>query len=136
MTSWGPRAERSAYAYRSLASSGALIPFGTDAPVESIDPWPGIALAVTRRSLAWPASDARPFGAREALSVGRALRGACLDAAVVAGRSDRGRLTAGARADMAVIPAIAIDAPTEPGGPLETARSRLTMIDGEIVFER
>lgn len=133
---WGPRAERSAYAYRSLASSGALIPFGTDAPVESIDPWPGIALAVTRRSLAWPASDARPFGAREALSVGRALRGACLDAAIVAGRSDRGRLTAGARADMAVIPAIAIDAPTEPGGPLETARSRLTMIDGEVVFER
>ena len=133
---WGARAERSAYAYRSLARTGALVPFGTDAPVEPIDPWPGIALAITRRSTAWPGDDARPFGPNEALSAARALRGACLDGPTSAGQLDRGRLVAGCRADLAVIPAEALAAPIEPGGPLGRARSRLTMIGGEVAFER
>ncbi len=51
---WGERAERSGYPWRSLAESGALLPFGTDAPIEPIDPWPGIAIAVTRADASWP----------------------------------------------------------------------------------
>jgi len=39
---------RWSFPIRSLAAGGALIAFGTDAPVESPDPWPGIAMAVTR----------------------------------------------------------------------------------------
>ena len=52
---WGARAEASGYAWGSLAATGAVLAFGTDAPVEPFDPWPGIALAVRREDPRWPA---------------------------------------------------------------------------------
>lgn len=45
---WGERA-RYSYAWRTMWDSGALVVFGSDAPVERIDPLPGIHAAVTRR---------------------------------------------------------------------------------------
>ena len=65
---WGARAERSGYPWRSLSESGALLPFGTDAPVEPIDPWPGLEVAVTRADRSWPAGTP-PFGVAEALDL-------------------------------------------------------------------
>src|SRR5205814_94288 len=70
---WGARAERSGYAWGSIARTGAVLAFGTDAPVESFDPWPGIALAVRREDPRWPTGTA-PFGPDEALGLDRALR--------------------------------------------------------------
>jgi predicted amidohydrolase YtcJ len=131
---WGARAERSGYPWASLAASGALIPFGTDAPVEPWDPWPGLELAVTRRDRSW-AADAEPFGPSEGLSLDRAVRGACLDPALSAGETTRGRLVAGHRADIVVIPAAALREPVEPGGPLGHVRPRLVLVGGEIAAE-
>jgi predicted amidohydrolase YtcJ len=131
---WGARAERSGYTWGSLARTGAVVAFGTDAPVEPIDPWPGIALAVSRLDTSWGA-DALPFGPDEAIPLDRALRAACVDPARSAGEKDRGRLTVGQRADIVVLPAAALDEPVEPGGPLSTARPTLVMMDGDIVFE-
>jgi predicted amidohydrolase YtcJ len=51
---WGSRA-RYSYAWRTMWDSGALVVFGSDAPVERIDPLPGIHAAVTRRRV-----DGRP----------------------------------------------------------------------------
>jgi predicted amidohydrolase YtcJ len=51
---WGERA-RLSYAWRTMWDSGALVVFGSDAPVERIDPLPGIHAAVTRRR-----TDGRP----------------------------------------------------------------------------
>jgi predicted amidohydrolase YtcJ len=45
---WGSRA-RYSYAWRSMLDSGAELVFGSDAPVEKIDPLSGIHAAVTRR---------------------------------------------------------------------------------------
>ena len=45
---WGERA-RLSYAWRTMWDSGALVVFGSDAPVERIDPLPGLHAAVTRR---------------------------------------------------------------------------------------
>jgi predicted amidohydrolase YtcJ len=132
--SWGARAERSGYAWRSLLEAGASLAFGTDAPVEPIDPWPGIALAITRRSTDWPAGTPA-FGPGEALTLDEALRAACLGPAEAEGSVDRGRLTVGQRADLVVIPAEAIGDPIFAGGPLATARPRMVMIDGKVVFE-
>ena len=42
----------------------------------------------------------------------------------------------GQRADIAVIPAAALDEPVEPGGALATARPSMVLIDGQVVFER
>ena len=132
---WGARAESNGYPWASIARTGAILPFGTDAPVESFDPWPGIALAVRREDPRWPAGTP-PFGPSEELSLDRALRAACLDPALSAREMDRGRLMPGHRADVVVLAADVLDDPVEPGGSLATARPSLVLMDGEVVFER
>ena len=132
---WGDRAETRGYPMRSLIESGAVVAFGTDAPVEPIDPWPGLSMAVTRVDGTWPAGST-PFGPDETLSLEAALRAACVAPALVAAEPDRGRLAPGQRADLVVLPATALSHPIEPGGALATARPRLVMIDGEVAFEQ
>lgn len=132
---WGPRAEARGYALAALATTGALIPFGTDAPVEPVDPWPGIACAVTRSAPSWPAGTP-PFGPANAIDLWRAIRAACVDPAISAGETDRGRLVPGHRADIVVLPAAAVGEPVDVGGALWNARPRLVLMDGEVVAER
>ena len=130
---WGDRAEQ-AFPLAALDAAGALIPFGTDAPVEPVDPWPGIAVAVGRRDPGRPSST--PLGAAHALSLARSIRAACLDPALVAGEADLGRLLPGYRADLLVVPAAAFragdDAPDVEL--LAATRPRTTLIDGKVVF--
>ena len=130
---WGDRAEATAYTWAAIADTGAVMPFGTDAPVEPFDPWPGIALAVRREDARWPAGTPA-FAPEQALTLDRALRAACIDPAVSARETDRGRLTVGQRADVVVLPAAALNEPVTPGGALATARPTLVLIDGEVVF--
>ncbi len=101
--SWGSRSA-TAFPLADLDQSGALLPFGTDAPVESADPWPGLAAAVTRRGAGW--SEGAAFHPEQAISLGRALRGACLDGPRSAYLDDQGHLGVGARADLLVVPAV------------------------------
>lgn len=132
---WGPsRAGAGAYAYGSLAASGATLLFGTDAPVEPPDPWPAIAAAVTRADPSWSAQRGA-FNAREALSLARALRAATLGAAMAAGEVDRGRLVPGHAADLVVVDAEAFREPVVAGGPLESVRPELVLVDGAVVHE-
>ncbi|HSG86343.1 MAG TPA: amidohydrolase [Candidatus Limnocylindrales bacterium] len=138
-TAWGSRVERGGYPWRSLADDGALIPFGTDAPVEPWDPWPGIEMAVTRTRVARSADrgDGPTSLARhEGLDLARALRAACIDGARSAGELDRGSLGPGMRADLIVVPTEALAPEVEPGGPLGRCRPTLVIIGGRVVVER
>ena len=132
---WGDRAVTRGYPMRSLLETGAVVAFGTDAPVEPIDPWPGLSMAVTRIDGTWPAGS-EPFGPDERLTLEQALRAACIAPAVTAAEPDRGRLIPGQRADLVVLPASALSHPIEPGGALATARPRVVVIDGKVAFER
>ncbi|MEW5991419.1 MAG: amidohydrolase [Chloroflexota bacterium] len=131
---WGDRAEAFGYPWQNLLGSGAVLAFGTDAPVEPIDPWPGIAMAVLRRAPEW-GSDAPAFGPDEALTLEQALRAATIGPATTARESDGGRLVPGARADLVVLPA----APREFGDAATAGfaevRPRLVVVEGEIAFE-
>jgi predicted amidohydrolase YtcJ len=131
---WGERAEAEAYTWKSIADTGAVMPFGTDAPVESYDPWPGLALAVRRDDPRWPAGTPA-YATEQSLTLDRALRANCIDGAVSAREPDRGRLTVGQRADVVVIPAASIDEAVTPGGPLSTTRPSMVLVDGQVVFE-
>jgi predicted amidohydrolase YtcJ len=131
---WGERADR-AYPYRSIAAGGGVLAFGTDAPIEPWDPWPGLEEAVTRRSPAWPAGTPA-LGPAEALDLAAALRAATVGPAIAAGRPDVGRLVAGGRADLLVIDAEALAIPVVAGGPLGRTRPRLVLLGGREVASR
>ena len=132
---WGPRAEARAYALDAVARTGAILAAGTDAPVEPVDPWPGVACAVTRSAPDWPAGTP-PFGPQNALDLWGSLRAWCVGPAVSAGERDRGRLTAGHRADVVVLAAGALSDPVGQDGALWHARPRVVLMDGEVVAER
>ncbi len=126
---WGKRGAN-AIPLRGLLDGGALIPFGSDAPVEPVDPWPGLAVAVVRRD---PADEsAVTIGRQHAIDLARALRAACLDPALVAGEHDLGRLIPGMRADLVVVPAAGFADPTDSAA-LATTRPLATLLDGEVV---
>src|SRR4029079_2790366 len=125
----GGRAERIGYAWRSVAGRGGMLAFGADAPYEDVDPWPGLAIAVTRADPSWPKGDT--FGANEAVTLEMAHRTQRLHPALAGGERERGRLTSGYWADLMVVPAAAIDEPTGAGGALSTTRPRLGLEDGE-----
>jgi hypothetical protein len=130
---WGERAEAWGYTWRTLLDEGAVLAFGTDAPVEPIDPWPGIALSVLRRDPSW-GPDASPYGPHESLDLETAIRAATLGPAIAARELDRGRLVPGARADIVVLPASPRERDAEGGG-FAQVRPRLVLLDGEAVVE-
>lgn len=134
LVAWGERARRGGYPWRSLAAGGALLAFGSDAPVEAVDPWPGIEVAVTRRDPARPGVDL--LDPAEALTLEAAIRAATVGGPRSGGAADLGHLGPGARADAIVVPAAAIAEPVEPGGSLGRVRPRLVLLDGRVVFER
>lgn len=125
---WADRAEQ-AYPWRALVAGGAVVAAGSDAPIESANPWLGIHAAVHRRFVADTRTDWRPD---QALTAGEALGGYTAGPARMLGRADEGHLDVGARADLAVLD---IDLATlrAADGRLATARSILTMIDGSVV---
>ena len=133
---WGDRAESNGYAWRSLLDARATLAFGTDAPVEPADPWPGIAMAVLRRDPSW-GPDVEPYGPAEALTLEEALRAATVGVAATAKDAGGGRLVPGSLADLIVLPA----APRESAGPSERAaafaevRPRLVLLGGEVVLD-
>lgn len=126
---WGERSENT-FPLRALAESGALIPMGTDAPVEPADPWPGIAVAVCRRDPFRP--EQHTTGLRNAISLARAVRAACVDPSLVAGEGHTGRLRPGYRADLLVVPAEPWREPFDPAA-FAAIRPMATLVDGEVV---
>ncbi len=87
----------SAYAWRRLAAAGAVLAFGSDAPVEDADPLLGLAAATTwRRRAGWHPD--------LALSQAAALRAYTVGAAYAAGMEGSvGRLRPGYLCDLSVI---------------------------------
>lgn len=94
----GPSRLDGAYAWHSIAQAGARIAFGSDFPVESPDPFAGLAAAFTRADAA-----GEPFGGwhpAEAVSRIAALDGFTRTAAYAGFAEDRiGTLMPGMRAD-------------------------------------
>lgn len=121
-----------AYVWRSLLDSGAALAFGSDAPVESIDPLWGIYAAVTRRD-----HNGNPPGGwlrEECVDVAEALSAFTAGAAYAAfDEADGGAIATGKRADLTVIDRDILTGPPEA---ILAARVRMTVMRGEIVFDR
>ena len=129
---WGDRCA-TAYAWRSLLDAGALLAFGSDCPVEDLNPFLGIHAAVTRRR-----SDGSPgpegWYPEQRLTVEEAVRAYTLGAAQAVGLGDRlGSLAPGKLADL-----IVLDRDIFACDPMEIAETQVlaTMIGGQFVYEQ
>jgi predicted amidohydrolase YtcJ len=125
---WGGRA-RHAYAFRSLVEAGATLAFGSDAPVEPVDPRLGLYAAATRTDLAGePAAGWYPA---ERIGIASALRAYTVGAAVAAGDARRGTLGVGADADLV---AWDRDPLTAQGEEILRLRCHATLVAGRVAW--
>jgi predicted amidohydrolase YtcJ len=128
---WGERCAY-AYAWRSLKDSGAVLACGSDAPVESLNPWLSVHAAVTRqRPGGTPANGWYP---EQCISVTDALWGFTVGSAIAAGAAhEQGTLAPGMLADLAVLSADPFEISR---ADLHAVHAELTMLEGEVVWER
>jgi len=98
---WGERA-RLTYAFRSLLDNGAILAFGSDAPVAPYDPMLGIYAAVSRQDM-----DGKPDGgwyANEKMNMAEVIYAYTMGPAMVSGKQAvQGSITPGKWADLIVL---------------------------------
>jgi predicted amidohydrolase YtcJ len=130
---WGPERSRLAYAMRTQLDFGARLALGSDAPVESPNPFWGLHAAVTRRRAdGSPSPDG--WYPEQKLTMAEALAGYTLGPAYTANMEDRlGRLAPNYLADLIVVDA-SQDIFTCNPNDLLTLESSATMIGGEWVY--
>ena len=112
-----------------MAATGALLAFGSDAPIETANPWHGVYAALRRAA---PGVASAPWTPEETLTLETALWAYTLGPALAAGRRDLGHLRPGAWADLAVLN-IALPTLLEADERVASVRSQLTLLGGREV---
>ncbi len=128
---WGERSAL-AYAWRTQLDAGAHLAFGSDAPVESPNPFWGIHAAVTRRR-----ADGSPnpdgWHSEQRLTVQEAIEGFTIGAAYAAYAENRmGKLAKGYLADLIVLEKDPFTCDPEE---IKDLQLSATMLDGDWVWQ-
>ena len=127
----GPDRVLGAYAWRRFRDAGVRLAFGSDFPIESVEPRLGLYAAVTRADLkGLPAGGWMP---QEKVTMHEALRGFAIEAAHAGfSEGEVGSLAVGKRADFVVLR----DDPHQlPASALPSLEIRATYVDGKAVYE-
>ena len=132
---WAPRVGQErvqrAWAWHSIESGGGIVAFGSDWPVVTLSPWPGIQNAVTRQTL-----EGKPAGGwipSERISLADAIKGYTLNAAYSGHREkDEGSLEAGKLADFIVVSQDLFK--IEPSK-IGVTQVLLTMVGGQVAYQ-
>ncbi len=128
---WGQRG-RQAYAFKTFLDNGVKSAYGSDVPVETLDPVKGIFAAVTRRREDDQTSP--PWYPQQCLSVEEAVHGYTVGAAYAAYQEENlGSLAVGKAADMVVL---SRDIFAIPADEILSAEVDFTIVDGKVVFAR
>ena len=127
----GQRA-KDAYVFRSLIDNGTLITFGSDAPVESPNPFLGIHAAVThQRTNGYPGGEG--WHPEQKITVAEAISAYTLAPAISAGTENyTGKLSAGYRADLIVLEENPF---VVPKNTIHLIKPQATMVSGEWVWK-
>lgn len=127
----GPQRAQRAWAMHSVESGGGVLAFGSDWPIVTLNPWPGVQNALTRQT-----TEGDPPGGfvpKERISLEDAIKGYTLGAAYAGHREkNEGSLEAGKLADLIVLSQdlFRIE-PTEIG----KTEVLLTMVGGKVVYQ-
>ncbi|HEX8151128.1 MAG TPA: amidohydrolase [Pyrinomonadaceae bacterium] len=121
-----------AYSWHTFMAHGVRVPFGTDWPVEPINPYLGLYAAVTRQS-----TEGDPAGGwwpEERLSIEDAIRGYTAEGAYASfEETQKGQVAAGMLADLVVHSRDLLTvAPRE----ILQTEADITVFDGRVVYER
>lgn len=124
----GPaRAAESAYVWRKLMATGAVVANGTDAPVEDVNPIPSFYASVTRKM-----KNGEVFYGDQKMTRQEALRSCTLNGAFAAFEErTKGSLAAGKLADITVW---SQDLLRVPDDEILTTRAVYTIIGGKVVY--
>ena len=126
----GPERSRGAYAWRTMEQSGAHLAFGTDHPVEPLNPLRGIYACVTR---ALPQGSAS-WQPQESLPIKDCLRAYTVGSAYAEFEEKRkGTIAPGMLADLV---ALGADLDQIPARDLLTTRVKMTIAGGRIVYQQ
>ena len=127
---WGQRS-RFAYAFQSFLNTGATLIFGSDAPVESPNPFWGLHAAVTRRPQG-STSQSASWYPQERISLAEATGTYTENPPIQAGLPGHvGKLEPGYLADLIVLEKDLFSIPAES---LYTVKPERVMVDGTWVF--
>jgi predicted amidohydrolase YtcJ len=119
------------YAWADLVGTGARVAFGSDAPVETLDPIAGIRAATTRRDATTGGRDPDRLNALTPL---QALRAYTTQAAFASYQEhDKGRLAPGFLADFVALDADLTDRDVATSG---AAKVTVTVVGGEVRWAR
>jgi predicted amidohydrolase YtcJ len=128
----GPDRSKGAYAWHTMEANGVHLAFGTDHPVESLEPLRGIYACVTRKL---PDAGARGRGwqPQETLPVKDCLRAYTVGSAYAEFEEKRkGMIAPGMFADIVVYP---MDLNQIPARDILTTRVEMTIVGGRIVYQ-
>lgn len=127
----GPDRASRGFAWQSVAKSGGRLAFGSDWPVVTLSPWPGVQNALTRQT-----EEGTPAGGwlpEQRLSLAQTIEAYTLGAAV-AGRRERyeGSIEPGKLADIIVVSPNLFETDPHRAGATQVL---LTVVAGRVVYE-
>ena len=127
----GPERAKRAWAWRSIQKEDGRLAFGSDWPVVTLNPWPGVQTAVTRQT-----RDGQPAGGfvpEQRLSIEDTIKAYTLGAAVAGRREEtEGSLETGKLADL-----IMLSEDIFKVRPIDISKEEIlvTMVGGKVVYE-
>ena len=127
----GPERAQRAWAWHSIESTGGHLAFGSDWPVVTLNPWPGVQNALTRQT-----TEGEPPGGfvpKERISLADAIKGYTLGAAFAGHREKtEGSIEPGKLADLIVLSQDLFQIEPNEIGKTEVL---LTIVGGKIVYQ-
>ena len=126
----GPERAQRGWVWHSIESSGGILAFGSDWPIVTLNPWPGVQTALTRQT-----HEGEPAGGwlpNERLTLDETIRGYTLNAAFAGHReSSEGSLESGKVADLIILSQDLFKADPHD---IDKTEVLLTMVGGKVVY--